>query len=231
MAKIPEHDLSDLPDSPDVPKGRHRAKLVKATKKLSRESRLPMIEWEWRIISGKAKRMVMLTWTMLTEDARALAGLKQHMLALGRKKRSGGNTDDLLGGIVTLIVGPRTWRDANGDKRKGTSVIGLLGPDAPLDVDDEEGGEELTAEEEGEVTKDEDEEPEEKPAKKKKPVEGDEEEPESEPKPKKKKPVEDDDDDVPVRKAKKPAKADDDDEPPAKAKKKKQTEEDDDLPF
>lgn len=191
--QLPVYNLSDLPDSADVPKGRHRAKLMSCTKKKSREQHIPMLEWKWKIISGKSAKLTILSWTMLDDNPRSLATFKQHMLALGRKNKSGGNTDDLLGRVVTLVVDRREYTDKKGNERTASNIIAVLPKDAPLKVSGEEeieGAEDTGDEDEGtedetgdetEDTGDEDE-PEEKPAKKKKPVESeDEDEPQFDP--------------------------------------------------
>lgn len=187
--QLPVYNLSDLPDSADVPAGRYRAKLMTCTKKKSREQHIPMLEWKWKIISGKAAKLTILSWTMLDDNPRSLANFKQHMLALGRKNKSGGNTDDLLGRLVTLVVARREYIDRKGVERTASNIIAILPKDAPLKVDKEDGieGDEESTEEEGEETSEDgdessdkesgdeesadEEDAEEKPAKKKKPVE------------------------------------------------------------
>lgn len=217
MAKLPQYNLDDLPDSPDIPKGRYRAKLLTAIKKKSRVQRLPMIEWKWKIILGKMKGLTILSWTMLSDDPRALAMFKQHMIALGRKKRSGGTTDDLLGRVVTLIIAVRKYRDANGDLQTASGIKALLPKDAPLNVE-EEGDEELGIEEDEEEEEEEDDEGEEEEEK--------DEEEEDEEKDEDEEEEEDEDEDEDEEPVKKPPKK------KAKAKKKKRRREaNEGLPF
>jgi Mg-chelatase subunit ChlI len=156
VAKL-SYNLDDIPDVPDIPKGRYKARLLSCTKKKSRADK-PMLEWKWKLLTGKVKGSTIRSFTSLQENA--LSSLKQHLIALGKKGKVQGSTDELVGKVVVLVVGKHPYKNDMGQKVMSSYVVGLLPKDSPLeeekhkahakDEDDESEDDEEEAEEEEE---------------------------------------------------------------------------------
>lgn len=140
MARL-KFNLNEIESRADIEDGREKAKVKKVIKRKSKKGN-PMLEWEWKLLTGSSKGSTVKSFTSL--QSQALFDLKEHLEALGLKGKIDKSTDSLVGKAAVVMITHLPPQDGNGP---GYPIVSAVMPkgttlkvegDEDDDIDDDE---------------------------------------------------------------------------------------------